>query len=283
MSEIEQAEKAVKEQIKSLQKVRDRLTRARKQVQSGKQMTLALSSLAEDLRTLPPEPAIPDWGELADCVAEEARKQTEHGDRLFQQEINALAEPAGLNVGRSGDAMTVGPFQLLVDWKRGFASLHFSKTEVEKGLPLMPKDLLTRIVELSKSLLSPPPSGTLADLAKEVEEAIRVCIARRGGSLAGDLRAELPAVYRELGFIKHGKEGGGGRRSAPYPLVRFIVEIKSLVQSEFNATRSRRFRLETAVIENTKNPRKSVFIASDLTKGFGEGTYFQAILLTAGA
>ena len=283
MTEIEQAEKAVNERLKSLQKLRERLVRARKQIESGKQTALALSSLAEDLRALPPEPAMPNLEGLADRVAEEARKQTEHGDRLFQQAIRTQAESAGLNVGRIGDAITIGPFQVLADWKQGLASLHYSKTEVKKGLPLVPKDLVTCISDLSKGLLEPPSSSSLSELAKEVEEAIRVCIARRGSSLAGELRAELPAVFRELGFIKHGDSGAGGKRPAPYSLVRFIVEIKTLVQSEFNTTRPRRFRLETAVIENTKNPRKSVFIPSDLSKGYGEGTYFQAIILTAGS
>ena len=282
MSEIEQTEKAVNDRIKSLQKIRDRLSRARKQVESGKQTAFALTSLADDLRALPPEPSLPNFGELANHLAEEAQKQTEQGDKLFQQEIRGLAEAAGLNVGRAGDAMTIGPFQVQMDWKQGLASLYFSKVEAEKNLPLAPKDLIAQISELAKGLLAPPPPGSLPELAKELEEAIRVCIARRGGSLSGELRAELPAVYRELGFMKHGGEATGGKRSTPYPLVRFIVEIKTLIQSEFNAARPRRFRLETAVIENTKNPRKSVFIASDLAKGYGEGTYFQAIILNAG-
>jgi len=106
MTEIEQTEKAVSDRIKSLQKIRDRLSRARKQVDCGKQTTSDLASLADDLRALPPEPPLPNFGELADRVAEEARKQTEHGDKLFQQAIRTLAEAEGFSVGRAGDAMT---------------------------------------------------------------------------------------------------------------------------------------------------------------------------------
>src|SRR6266550_3094945 len=105
MREIEQAEKAVADRIKSLQKVRDRLSRARKQVENGKQMAFALGSLADDLRALPPEPTLPNMRELADRAAEEARKHTEHGERSFLQEIRALAESSGLSVGRIGEAM----------------------------------------------------------------------------------------------------------------------------------------------------------------------------------
>src|SRR6266511_4148383 len=281
MREIEQAEKAIADRIKALQKVRDRLGRARKQVESGKQMVLALESLADDLRALPPEPTLPNMGELADRAAEEARKYTERGEGSFLQEVRGLAESAGLSIGRIGDAMTIGPFQIEVDWKKGLASAQFAKLEVEKALPLTPKDLVTRIGELSKRLLAPPSGSSLPILAKEVEEAIRVCVTRRGGSTVGELRAELPAVHRELRFIKQDDEQSASKRSEPYPVVRFIVEIKTLVQSEFNTSRQRRFRLETAVIENTKNPRKSVFIPNDLNKGYGEGTYFQAIILTA--
>lgn len=112
---------------------------------------------------------------------------------------------------------------------------------------------------------------------------MRVSLSRRNASLVGEIRAELPAVYRELFFIRHGDELLAGQHPEPYPLARFVVEVKTLVQSDFNSSRSRRFRLETAVIENTRNPKKSVFIPNDVNKGFGEGTYFQAIILTSGA
>ena len=64
-----------------------------------------------------------------------------------------------------------------------------------------------------------------------------------------------------------------------YPLARFVVEIKTLVQSDENLASARRFRLEPAVIENTNNPNKSVFFPNDLSQGFGEGMYFQALIL----
>src|SRR5687767_8709293 len=112
MREIEQAEKAVIDRIKFLQKVRDRLSRARKQLESGKQAALALESLADDLRALPSEPAAPNIRELADSAAEEARNHNEHSEQSFFQEIRASAESAGLKAGRIGDAMIIGPFQV---------------------------------------------------------------------------------------------------------------------------------------------------------------------------
>jgi len=226
MREIEQAERAVADRIKSLQKFRDRLSRARKQVESGKQLVLAFESLADHLRTLPADPALPDMRELADRATEEARKHREHGERSFLQEIRVLAKSVGLNAGRIGDAMTIGPFQVEVNWKKGLASLQFAKIDVGKELPLVPSKLLSRISELSNSLLAPPSPNSLAALAKELEEAIRVCVARRGGSLVGELRAELPAVFRELRFIRQGAGTSGSRRSDEYSIARFIIEIK---------------------------------------------------------
>lgn len=64
-----------------------------------------------------------------------------------------------------------------------------------------------------------------------------------------------------------------------YPLARFVVELKTLVQSEQNMTASKRFRLETAVLENTRNSKKSVLIPTDLQRGYAGGTYFQALVL----
>jgi hypothetical protein len=81
-------------------------------------------------------------------------------------------------------------------------------------------------------------------------------------------------------FLRQGRSRPASKASfVDYPLPRFVVELKTLVQSDYNARAERRLKLETAVIENTKNPRKSVFIPNDLSCGFGEGTYFQAIVL----
>jgi hypothetical protein len=283
MQEIEHVEKVLTERIKELKKVRDRLTRARKQAESGKQVAAGLSSLATELRGVQLGGALPDFGALATQVADEARKRSEQGERTFVEELKAACEVAGVAIGRAGDALTVGPFALQVDWAKGAARIEFGKVEVESGLSLVAKKLVARVKELSGTLLSPPGSGALAGLAKDFEEGVRVSVARRGGSLVGELRAELPALYREVVWMRQGEGHRTGARVGQYPMARFVVELKTLVQSDFNTSRSRRFRLETAVIENTRNPKKSVFVPNDLTKGFGEGMYFQAMILTAGA
>ena len=86
-------------------------------------------------------------------------------------------------------------------------------------------------------------------------------------------RAQAPEVRPQRRLA--GAQGG----RCEYTVARFAVEVASLVRAEANLSSDKPFRLETAVIENTGNPRKSVFIPKDLTKGYGEGMYYQAIVL----
>lgn len=281
MREIECAEETLTERINELHKLRDKLNRARKRAESGKQAAAALTALASELRATQPGGPLPDFQALATQIEVEGRRRTEQGERAFVEELKGACETAGVAIGKAGDALTVGPFALNMNWAKGVWSLEFGKVEVERGLSLVPKELVARVKDLSSFLLSAPGPNALSALGREFEEGVRVCVARRGGSLAGELRAELPALYREIAWIRHG-DAHKGLRLTEYPMARFVVELKTLVQSDYNTSRSRRFRMETAVIENTKNPRKSVFVPTDLTKGFSEGTYFQAVLLTAG-
>src|SRR5437879_7965171 len=144
MQEIEQAEKETGHRIKELQKVRDRLGRARKQIQAGKQTIPALKSLARDLRGIQLNGPLPDLSTLAERVTEEARKRVERGERTFMEELRSLGEAAGMDIGRAGDAVTVGPFSLLVNWGKGVASVQFGKVEVAGELVLSPQSVLAR-------------------------------------------------------------------------------------------------------------------------------------------
>ena len=95
-----------------------------------------------------------------------------------------------------------------------------------------------------------------------------------------ELRAELPEVYREMTFIRQtGTKPLSKQNVQDYPLARFVVEVATVIRSDENLAADRSFRLETAVIENTRNRRKSVFIPKDLRKGYGEGMYYQALIL----
>ena len=121
----------------------------------------------------------------------------------------------------------------------------------------------------------------VAKLASDLDEAIRVARTRnRKLTEARELRCPLPELHREMTLLRQDRSRAVTSKAfRDYPLARFVVELKTLIQSEQNINSSQRFRLEPAVIENTKNPKKSVFVPKDIYKGFGEGTYFQAIVL----
>ena len=95
----------------------------------------------------------------------------------------------------------------------------------------------------------------------------------------GRIRSDLPSVYNEMALIRPAvKRTGSAKTDSGYPIPRFVVELVSLIGSELNE-RLPRFRLETAVLENTRNTKKAIFIPNDLKMGHGEGTYYQAIIL----
>ena len=98
-----------------------------------------------------------------------------------------------------------------------------------------------------------------SELANDFDEAIRVALIRNKKPTEGrELRCPLPELHREMTLLRQDRNRiATAKLFREYPLVRFIVELKTLVQSEQNLTASRRFRLETAVIENTKNPKNS--------------------------
>jgi hypothetical protein len=84
-----------------------------------------------------------------------------------------------------------------------------------------------------------------------------------------------------MAFIRQGV-GSTSRKKAgsgDYSLSRFVIELKQFLQSDQNLHADPPFRLEPAVIENTKNPKKSVFIPREVPCGFGEGSYYQAVLI----
>jgi hypothetical protein len=234
------------------------------------------------LKALPPVPAGPDLAQLVDRLSQRQHELVERFQRDFRTQLQAAAEEAKLPLRLVNDQLTVGPFVLHLNSEKETSSLEYAKVVVSKDLPLDPAKIVAHTRRLVADLLTPP--ADLRALAAEVEEALRVVLARQKKSLAADeWRGELPAVYRELFYIRQGRFSVTARKSLKeYPLARFMVEVKTLVQSDESLAAARRFRLEPAVIENTKNPNKSVFFPNDLSQGFGEGMYFQALIMFAG-
>ena len=277
-----QREQQIAQQMRNLAKIRGAIQRATKDFSAGKSRLQTLRTLATILTPSGEDDRTSAADDLSRAVEKEIAALEGSHEHNFLNDLRAAAETAGLPIRQVGDERTLGPFVFRLQPARKKAGLIFAKVPVGGDLPIDVNAIVNRAAELTRTLLAPPKASELPALATELEEAIRVACARqKAGSLVGDLRAELPAVYRELSWMRGAARAGRGKDEA-YPLPRFVVELKSLVSSEFNLGRSRRFKLETAVIENTRNAKKSIFVPNQLEQGYGEGTFFQAVVLLAG-
>ena len=144
-----------------------------------------------------------------------------------------------------------------------FAKLPMHAANVLEAIGVFKKDTLDRPVDLKKTKAA-------------VDEAVRVALARKSKPAKGSVRVELPALYREMKFIKD--SNAAAKSSEEFSLPRFVIEIARLMKSDENLNAANSYSLETAVIENANNPQKSVFIPKDLQAGYGDGMFYQAIV-----
>jgi len=218
----------------------------------------------------------------------EARLQqlSSHLERDLRSALQHEAQQAGLDFGIAAGTMFLGPFALNLNLTRESASLAYATVAVADRLPLDAGQITAACRRHTELILAPP--GDLTRVAADFEQARRVAIVRSAKEPgAAEIRAELPAVYREMVFLQQTTTRPLTKASVrslagvihEYPLARFVVELKTLIQSDFNLSRRQRFRLETAVIENTRNRTKSFFVPNDLQKGYGEGMYYQALVM----
>lgn len=275
--DIEAAEQLSAGHLASLKKLKDRLTRAKRELSEGRPVT-RLTALLADLRAVA-VPVSADGSKLAADFERHLRPLSEAYGTSFKNELRQRCESQNLPLRNLADAIAVGPFAVTIDPSKESAMLQYAKVPVARDLPLEADAIVKAVQAYASRLLEPP---NLATVAGQLEEAMRVAMARQKKTTTrNDQRVELPAAYREMCFIREGPQRDRGRAAAgePYSLPRFVVELKTLVQSDANVKGDRRFRLETAVLENTKDPRKSVFVPNDLSVGYGEGTYYQAVVL----
>jgi len=78
----------------------------------------------------------------------------------------------------------------------------------------------------------------------------------------------IPDLYNEAAKLN------GGYKN--YSVRQFVADLKSVTQSDENM-QSKSFSPEPAVIETTKNIKKSFFIPRDIHNPMGEGSYYQAL------
>ena len=200
--------------------------------------------------------------------------QSEFGKDLLEQ-----ATVAKLAFKPHDDFYTVGPVDVIPHLNKESVSLRYAKTLVLDDVPLDPKEIIAAIIGVAKELLD--RKYDVRKLAADFEVAARVCIARNGLVKHGTLRAELPQLLQEMEVIRARSKGDG---KLAYGRSRFVTELATLVKSNENieGKLGKEFRLETAVIDNSRNDAKSVFVPDRLHNGSGEGKYYQAMNIIYG-
>jgi hypothetical protein len=268
----------LKDREKVLKKVRGHLAKVRDDLASKPRPAAQLTKLISALSKVK-GPGKADVGPVLELLERHLRNLKERREDAFAQELRARCEAERVAFRPLDDGWGIGPFDLHLVPAKEVAMLKYARQDLEKDLALDPGRILERVRDLEATLLALPRD--LKALAAEVQEALRVAVARQGMPLTEpQLRADLPATYREMVYVRQGRTKAPSRATfRDYPLHRFIVELKALLQSEENLHAARRLKLEPAVIEHAKDTRKSLFFPNDLSRGYGEGTYYQALVL----
>lgn len=278
-SDIKPIEAEIKGRLDALKKVHDLLKRASSRIAKRPWPFSDARTLISDL-----DPHVScDTDDLIPQFQASLKKKLDEAAKTFEKSfIDTLAsasQKSNLAMGNTNGDLMLGPFRLKLNLAQETADLYYADQPVTSSITMDPEMLVRKTIELTEDLLVAPTD--VLKLASEFEESIKVALTRgRKPTQARELRCPLPELHREMTLLRQDRSRAVTSKSfREYPLAQFVVELKTLIQSEQNANSSQRFRLETAVIENTKNPKKSVFVPKDIKKGFGEGTYFQAIVL----
>jgi hypothetical protein len=271
---IENAQQAAKQRADLARKLHRRLSKAKKVLSASPAVDLEISKLIADLRAMPAEPEMVSPSQLIDTLEGRLRSLRTRRREQFPAELRHSCESRHLEFVSQPEGFGVGPFYVAPKWPSEKALFQYGKIDIGTVL-LDPMVITEHAISLKEKLFLPPPDPN--KFAAQLHEAMRVVLARQDKDIrAAQLRVELPLVYREISLIR--QSGQSRTCQLEYSIPRFVVELKQFIQSEHNIHAPRQFRLEAAVIENTKNPQKSFFIPDDLARGYGEGSYYQTIV-----
>ncbi len=197
----------------------------------------------------------------------------------FGKELRERAAEVKLDFQPHDDFYSVGPVDVVPNLNKESISLLYAKAVVVDDIPLDSKEAVAAIMRVSEELLD--AKHDVRRLAADFEVAVRVCVARAGLVKHGTLRAGLPQLLQEMEVIRKRAKGGA---KLSYGRPQFVVELATLVKSNENieGKLGKEFRLETAVIDNSRNDAKSVFVPDRLHKGSSEGKYYQAMNIIYG-
>jgi hypothetical protein len=276
LGEIASAKERLGKYAQYAKKVRERLARTEKALSKNPSVPASIVPLLTDLRAFS-EPDRLDVSQLSRVLDQHLQKLRQRFRELFPADLRQACQAAHVDFAGMSDGFAVGPFYLAFNTANETARLEYAKEIVANEIPLSATAVMDRAMAVKGVLLDQRPDT--AAFASELNEAVRVTLARQNRPAKAELRVDLPLVFREMAFIRQFGGAKSKAASLQYSPARFVIELKQFIQSDDNMRASRPFRLEPAVIENTKNPKKSMFIPKDLLRGFGEGTYYQAIVL----
>lgn len=272
---LDKATQAASNSVKASQRMKAALSRAK--THFAERPIEAIESLLASWR-LPDSSEVAEAGRCVGELGELVRMLRAERVAGFQAELARACDQAGRTLRPATDGFILGSVIVAIDAQKLSARVAYAKLDVAKDLALSAPAVLKCAAEVEAAIFDGIPPAK--DLAASFEEAVKVATVRREGRLPeGSIRAELPRVYAEMAMIRDG--GRSGRQLKPasaYSLARFVAELVTLIRSDVNE-KLQRFRLETAVLENAGNARKSVFVPHDLMAGYGEGCYYQALVL----
>jgi hypothetical protein len=277
---IEKIQSQITDTCSYLAKLKTRLDKTKKAIKAKPSITAQIRLLIGELQATKPTadpPRVSQMTESFDGLLRAFQRKLQDG---FPGNLRQACEDARLDFKAMTDGFVVGPFFVIADVTKETASIQYAKVVVIQDVPLSVQSIVTQAADLKASLID--TSVDLSRFRKDIYEAIRVAVARRETRTpVAELRVELPATFREMCFIRNATGSSLAKRPAAdeYSLARFIIELKQFMQSDDNLQSSQQCRLEPAVIENTKKPKKSIFVPRDIACGFGEGTYYQAIIM----
>lgn len=192
----------------------------------------------------------------------------------FGKELRVLANESDLDFQAKEKTYLLGAMEVVPDLHRETVSLRYAQSLLMRDVPLEAKQVVSTVKNAEVELFAniPDPKSLSADF----EMAVRVSLAREGFVKSGSLRGLLPQTFQEMQLIR---QSNRSKHTAEYNRPQFVVELMTLVKSSENieGKLGKEFRLETAVIDNSRNEAKSVFLPDKMNKGSGEGKYYQAI------
>lgn len=280
LEKIETIQRQLKDSCSYITKLKARLEKTKKALKTKPSITAPFNLLLSDLQAAKPAPEAPNASQIIDAFEGQLRSFQRNLHERFPSGLRDACEGARLEFKAMTDGFGVGPFVVVTNLTKETAAIQYAKVVVLQDLPMSVQTIVAQATALKANLID--AWVDLARFRKDIHEAIRVACARRDSrSLVADLRVELPAAFREMCLIRNTTASNSAKKSGSddYSLTRFIIELRQFLQSDDNLESPMQCRLEPAVIENTRNAKKSIFIPSNVACGFGEGTYYQAIIL----